>query len=185
MKSSRITIWTSEFIYPEAADAFSHFRLAEGYASKPLLVLLSFDGRLNFEADCFEDIGLHIVVATTSVGVSNIGDRPFMPSVDVLDLGEDAVDLWRLIGLLFAEYGVRNLLCEGGARVFANMLDAHLIDEEFVTLSPTFVGRSPDSFRPSYTEGVAWLPPTAPYSKPFSLHRAGDLLYLRTRCRYP
>ncbi|MEZ4612354.1 MAG: hypothetical protein R2838_19295 [Caldilineaceae bacterium] len=31
---------------------------------------------------------------------------------------------------------MRRLLCEGGARVFANLLDAHLVDEEFVTLSP-------------------------------------------------
>lgn len=177
--------WTSEFIYPEAADAFTSSRKAEGYAPKPLLVLLSFDGRLNFEADCFENVGLHIVIATTGAGVSNIGNRRFKTSVDVLDLGEVAVDLSRLVDVLFAEYGVRNLLCEGGARVFANMLDAHLIDEEFVTLSPAFVGRSPESFRPSYTEGVAWLPLSAPYSKPFSLHRAGDLLYLRTRCQYP
>ena len=69
--------------------------------------------------------------------------------------------------MLHDDYGVRHLLCEGGARVFANMLDAHLVDEEFVTLCPTFVGRSPDLFRPSYTEGVAWLPPTAPRSNPY------------------
>jgi riboflavin biosynthesis pyrimidine reductase len=86
--------------------------------------------------------------------------------------------------MLHSDYGIRNLLCEGGARVFANMLDAGLIDEEFVTFCPTFVGRSPDRFRPSYCEGVAWLPETAPYSKPISLHRAGDLLFMRTRCHY-
>lgn len=97
-----------------------------------------------------------------------------------------APDRWlRLMGVLHGDYGVRHLLCEGGARVFAGMLDAGLVDEEFLTWCPTFVGRSPDRFRPSYTEGVAWTPDTAPYSKPISLHRAGDYLFLRTRVLYP
>jgi hypothetical protein len=64
------------------------------------------------------------------------------------------------------------------------LLNLGLVDEEFVTWCPAFVGRSPERQRPSYTEGVAWLPDNAPYSKPLSLHRGGDCLFLRTRCHY-
>src|SRR5690606_24087799 len=100
------------------------------------------------------------------------------------DLGKESADLHRLMSILCSDYGVHNLLCEGGARVFAGLLDAGLVDEEFVTWCPTFVGRSPQRFRPSYTEGVAWMPDTAPYSRPISLHKAGDYLFMHTRCEY-
>lgn len=177
--------WTAEFIYPPGADTFAQVRRREGYDAKPLLVLLSYDGKLNFEADCWQDDALVIVVATTTAGLANLSNRRFAATVHLFDLGAQAVDLHRLLRLLHDDFGVQHLLCEGGARVFANMLDAHLVDEEFVTLCPTFVGRSPDLFRPSYTEGVAWFPPTAPRSAPFSMHRAGDHLFLRTRVGYP
>ena len=176
--------WTSEFIYPLGAEDFKRIRQAEGYADKPLLVLLSYDGKLNLEAACWQDEELSIVLATTQQGAVNFGSPSFPARVDVLALGEESVDLQRLVHILFQAYGVRHLLCEGGATTFANLLDAHLIDEEFVTLSPTFVGRSADRFRPSYTENVTWLPQDAPRSIPFSLHRVDDLLFLRTRCTY-
>ncbi len=177
--------WTAEFIYPAGASRFNENRQREGYAGKPLLVLLSYDGKLNLDAACWQDEELTVIVATTSAGAQQMANHRSAASTIVLDLGEKAVDLPRLARILHDDYGVRHLLCEGGARVFANMLDAHLVDEEFVALCPTFVGRSPDLFRPSYTEGVAWLPPSAPRSIPYSLHRAGDHLFLRTRCTYP
>ena len=177
-------LWTAEFIYPPAAAAFTELRRSEGYAPSPFLVVLSFDGKLNFEATCFGRDDLHIILATTERGAAHATGVRCAARLDVHNLGRQAVDLHRLVGLLYSDYGVRNLLCEGGARVFANMLDAGLVDEEFVTLCPTFVGRSDEQFRPSYTEGVAWRPETAPYSKPISLHRAGDFLFMRTRCQY-
>lgn len=180
--------WTAEFIYPDGAELFNAVRAAEGYPGKPMLVFLSYDGDLNWDAACWRDSALEIVVATTARGAANINAQDLSEldaRVHVLEFGDRAVDLPRLAALLHADYGVRNLLCEGGARVFANLLDAHLVDEEFVTLSPSFVGRTPEEPRPSYCEGVAWLPPTAPRSNPFSLHRAGDHLFLRTRCLYP
>ena len=177
-------IWTAEFIYPPDAPALADLRRSEGYRPIPLLVILSFDGGLDFNMACFKRADMHIVLATTTRGVANLQGVDCAATLEVHDLGEDAVDLQRLAQMLHSDYGIRHLLCEGGARVFAAMLDAGLIDEEFVTFCPTFVGRSPDHFRPSYTEGVAWLPDNAPHSQPLSMHRAGDLLFLRTRCRY-
>jgi len=178
-------IWTPEYICPPDAPAFTAQRQAEGYRPIPLLVILSFDGDLYMDAACFQREDHHIVLATTSKGAARAKDLTCAATLDILDLGQEAVDLPRLAQILKQDYGINNLLCEGGARVFANMLDAHLVDEEFVTFCPTFVGRSPDQPRPSYCEGVAWMPETAPYSKPISLHRAGDYLFMRTRCHYP
>ncbi|MBX3053117.1 MAG: dihydrofolate reductase family protein [Caldilineaceae bacterium] len=182
-------IWTPEFICPPEAAAFADLRQAEGYSPVPKLVILSFDGNLDFSEERFQNPDLHIILATTARGAAHAAAVDLAgqcaAGVDVLTLGGDSVDLHRLVRVLYSDYAIHNLLCEGGARVFANFLDAGLVDEEFITLCPTFVGRSPERFRPSYTEGVAWTPDNAPYSQPVSIHKSGDYLFLRTRCRYP
>jgi len=182
-------VWTPEFIYPPEAEAFNHLRRAEGYDPVPKLVILSLDGNLDFSEERFQNPDLHIILATTERGAAHAAGVNLAGQcsarVDILTLGADSVDLHRMARLLYSDFGIRHLLCEGGARVFANLLDAGLVDEEFVTYCPTFVGRSPEKFRPSYTEGVAWTPANAPYSQPVSIHKAGDYIFLRTRCLYP
>jgi riboflavin biosynthesis pyrimidine reductase len=57
----------------------------------------------------------------------------------VLVLGEDAVDLTRLRPSLH-ERGLASLLCEGGPRLLADLLDAHQVDELCLTTVPSLVG---------------------------------------------
>ncbi len=182
-------IWTPEFIYPPEAEAFTDLRRAEGYSPMPKLVILSFDASLRFSEERFQKPELHVILATTEQGAAHATAVDLVGQcsahLDILTLGDGAVDLQRMVRILYSDYGIRHLLCEGGARVFANLLDAGLVDEEFVTYCPTFVGRSAERFRPSYTEGVAWMPDTAPYSKPVSIHKAEDYIFLRNRCLYP
>lgn len=182
-------IWTADFICPPEAEAFNDLRRVEGYDPIPKLVILSYDGNLDFREERFQNSELHIILATTEKGAAHAAAVDLAgqckATVDVLTLGESSVDLHQLARLLYSEYRVRHLLCEGGARVFANLLNAGLVDEEFLTYCPIFVGRSPERFRPSYTEGMAWMPDNAPYSRPVSIHKAGDYIFLRTRCLYP
>lgn len=177
-------VWSAEFICPPDAAAFTAQRAADGRRPIPPLVILSLDGNVHVEAASFQHPEHHIILATTTEGAANASQIECPATVDILDLGKRQADLHQLVRILDQEYSVRTLLCEGGARVFGGMLDAGLIDEEFVTYCPTFVGRSPEHPRPSYCEGVAWMPENAPYSKPVSMHRAGDLFFLRTRCVY-
>jgi len=44
------------------------------------------------------------------------------------------------MGYLRAERGVRALLCEGGPRLHAQLLEAGLVDELFVTHAPKLAG---------------------------------------------
>ena len=177
-------VFCAETISPNDADAFTALRRSEGRKELPLVVILSLEGKIDWTLPCFQDARSHILLATTTVGAANVSDCDCAATVEVLILGDDIVDLQRLVTMLYDGFGVHTLLCEGGSRVFANMLDAGLIDEEFVTLCPTFIGRTPTRHRPSYTEGVAWTPATAPYSKPLNLRRAGDMLYMRTQVLY-
>jgi 5-amino-6-(5-phosphoribosylamino)uracil reductase len=174
---------SAESIYPDDAEAFAAQRKQDGRATFPLTVILSADGCLPAEAPCLNAKEQHVILATTSKGMENARQIQH-PQLDLLEFAGDLVDLRQLVRILFEKYNVRTLLCEGGANVFGGMLAAGLIDEEFVTWCPTFVGRAPDAFRPSYCEGIAWTPDAAPYSRPVSLHKGGDYLYLRTRTTY-
>jgi riboflavin biosynthesis pyrimidine reductase len=174
---------SAESIYPDDAAAFAAQRKKDGRAAFPLTVILSADGRLPADAPCLNSQDHHIILATTGKGMENARQLQH-PQLDLLEFAGDLVDLRQLVRILYEKYNVRTLLCEGGANVFGGLLAAGLIDEEFVTWCPTFVGRAPDAFRPSYCEGVAWTPDAAPYSMPVSLHKGGDYLYLRTRTLY-
>ncbi len=176
--------WTAEFIYPGEEAAFTALRQAEKRTHPPKLVVVSYAGDVNAESFCFQQPDLHIILATTTHGYEQAKDIDCTAHLDVLRLGADWVDLAQLSQLLYTDYHVRTLLCEGGPRLMGGMLQAGLVDEEFLTYCPRFVGETKEKFRPSYVEGVAFLPQTAPYSRPYSLRRAGDFLFLQTRCSY-
>lgn len=176
--------WTAEFICPTDADAFVELRQIEGRAPEPILCIVSLACDFGPGIACFQRPDLHIVLATTAQGYARGKAISCAARMDVVELGEESVDLAKLSQLLYTDYGVRNLLCEGGPRLMGNMLAAGQVDEEFVTLCPSFIGEAPGKFRPSYIEGVAFLPTTTPYSRPLSLRRAGDFLFMQTRCRY-
>ena len=172
---------SAETIYPDDAAAFTHQRRQEGRSPLPLTVILSAEGRIPEDAQCLQCCEEKVIIATTCRGVDRAKALAHACQLEVLELGEEWVDLHQLVHLLHASYQIKTLLCEGGATVFGNMLNAQLVDEEFVTWCPTFVGRDPNCFRPSYCEGVAWTPTSAPYSKPIGMHKAGDYFFLHNR----
>ena len=179
-------LWTSEFIFPDDAAAFAELRRYLGLSALPLNVFVSLNGELDPAAAVFGQPDQHVVVATTERGRAQAESRlrGCAARLDVLALGDTAADLQTLVRTLHERYGVRRLLCEGGPRVYGAMLQAGLVDEEFLTLSPLIVGEAPGAPRPSLVEGAAFAPGRAPRSTLVSLRRAGDLLFLRSRWTY-
>ncbi len=57
---------------------------------------------------------------------------------DVLVCGDDAVDLRAMIGAL-AGLGLPQVLCEGGPHLFGSLIEADLVDELCLSLSPMLV----------------------------------------------
>jgi 5-amino-6-(5-phosphoribosylamino)uracil reductase len=176
-------LWTAEFIFPSDADALAALRRHEGRTSRPLQVFLSLEGDIDpSAARVFSEEGFHVVVATTTRGAARLRTLPPVRArLDILELGDDAVDVPALLAVLRERFDVETVLCEGGPRAYGSMLAAGCIDDEFLALSPLVVGAAPDVPRPSLIEGVAFAAAAAPYSKPLTLHRAGDLLFLRAR----
>ena len=176
-------VWTAEFLWPDDAEAFRAQRRAEGRLPRPVQVFLSLDGDLDTDAAAvFADEASHVVVATTERGAARAGALgPTDARLDVLALGKEAVDIPALLDRLQADYGTTTVLCEGGPRAYGSVLAAGCLDDEFLTLSPTVIGAAPDRPRPSLVEGVALPAEAHPLSRPLSLHRAGDMLFLRSR----
>jgi riboflavin biosynthesis pyrimidine reductase len=176
-------LWTHDYIYPEDTELFTRLRTLEGLPLKPLQIFLSQEGNLFQEAKVFQE-NINIVIATTHQGAEKAKALKAKAKLDIIALGNDTVDLQRLITILYNDFDVKRLLCEGGPRVYGSLLKEKLIDEEFLTLSPTVIGNSL-STRPGLIESIAFSPKHHPLSKPISLRRAGDHLFLHSRYVYP
>ncbi len=175
-------LWTAQYIFPEEAATFARLRETDGLPPFPRQVFVSQVGEIPLDAPVLSRADLSVVIATTTEGVANLKpltDRA--PHVVALDLGRETVDMRRLMTALRQRYGVRNLLTEGGPRVYGSLLQAGIVDDEFLTLCPIVVGATPDTPRPGLVEGVAFTPTDAPRSRLLSLRRVGDHLFLRSR----
>jgi riboflavin biosynthesis pyrimidine reductase len=134
---------------------------AEGYGPLPCpAVLVSRSFRLPWEAGLFAAPGQHVLVYTRAEG--SVPDVP----ADVELVPED--DLRAVLADLRAR-GIERLLCEGGPTLNRALLDAGLLDELFLTLSPVVSGAGP----PIVADG-----PSAPLTLRSVATADGDL-YLR------
>jgi riboflavin biosynthesis pyrimidine reductase len=180
-------VWTAEYIFPDDARAFAALRRAEMRTPAPLQVFLSLEGDVDVsKAAIFAQDDHHVVLATTTRGAARARSlQATRARVDVVELGAEAADVRALLDLLRDSYGVATVLCEGGPRAYGSLLAAGCLDDEFLTLSPVVVGSAPNAPRPGLVEGVTFPARSHPWSRPLTLHRAADLLFLRSRYAFP
>lgn len=175
-------LWTHHYIFPEAEVPFTSLRHDEGRRPNPMQVFLSLEGDIDPNAAVFQRQDFTVLIATTSRGAARAQHLAECPAeVVILELGQASVDLARFVRVLCYDYQVSTLLCEGGPHVYGAMLQAGLIDDEFLTLSPVMIGSDEHKRRPSLVEGAAFLPGQAPRSSLVSVRAAGNHLFLRSR----
>lgn len=171
---------TPEFIYPEAAEAYTALR-ARCSGRAPLNVVVTGSGRVDLAEPTFHTPGLDTLVVTTREGEQRLrsehGDGLRATRVRaVADAGP--VPPAAVCLLLYEEFGVRRLLHEGGPTLLGSFLAARLVDELFITVAPQVAGRDGGPRR-GLAEGAAFLPETAPWFDLESVKRAGSHLFLR------
>jgi riboflavin biosynthesis pyrimidine reductase len=98
--------------------------------------------------------------------------------VDYLRSESGPIDLRPLLERLRSEYGVRSVLCEGGPTLNASLLPYGLVDELFLTISPSLAGGA-DAL--TIVAGAP-LPELAELELVWALEE-GSELYLRYRIR--
>ncbi|GAB4445535.1 MAG: dihydrofolate reductase family protein [Chloroflexi bacterium OHK40] len=176
--------WTPWATFPAARERLTALRAAEGRAPLPLLVVVSGSGDLPADAAALRVPGQPVLIATSASGEPRArAALAGLPSLSYHVSPGTGVDFAALLGALRAHHGVSTLLSEGGARIYAELIAARVIDEVFTTVSPIVVGNRPPPApaRPTLVEGVPFPPDAPPRLRLVSLRRHGDYLFQRAR----
>ncbi len=115
-------------------------RVERGLGEEPLACIVS--GRLALQADIplLADPAARVAILTPS--------KASLPEsaaeVNYIRAERDGLlDLPKAFAELRTRFGVRTLLCEGGPHLNAQLLEAGLVDELFLSLAPTLAGGDP------------------------------------------
>jgi riboflavin biosynthesis pyrimidine reductase len=167
-------LWTPAHVFPELATEFTALRSALGRSAEPALVVLTASGKIDFAHPALRR---GATVMTTAAGAKGMGDR-LPKTCDVVVVGKGKVlDMGNTIKEL-RERGHEVLLTEGGPHVVGQLIEDHLLDEVFLTVSPVLAGRDKEE-RFGMVEGAELLPGRGAWSKLLSARRHGDYLFLR------
>jgi riboflavin biosynthesis pyrimidine reductase len=165
--------WTPDFIYPQASDDYARLRTGLGLAPEPRLAVLTSNGYLDREIPALEGAS----VFTTSDGARRLGDGRSFPAT-ILEVGDgENLALGKVIHTLRSR-GMRMILSEGGPTVIGQLLERHLLEELFLTISPVVMGRSSSDSRPGLAQGVDLLHEGL-RAEVLSVHRHRSHLFLR------
>jgi len=94
----------------------------------------------------------------------------------LVELGEDSVDIDRLLAWLAIDARVETVVCEGGGDLVARLFAARAVDELFLTVVPRILG---GVHAPTLAAGPGFDPDQIPDPRLGSLERIGDELFLR------
>jgi len=150
-------------------------RIARGHAPYPLRVIVSNSGVINPELRVFRSSISPIVIFSTRL----------MPNPEELHhkarlhlAYADTIDLKETLGVLYRQYGVRRLICEGGSTLMAAMIREELIDEINVTFCPRIFGGEQ---APTLTAGPGRFLPDSQEFTLEAMETAGDECFVRYR----
>ncbi|HEX7345814.1 MAG TPA: dihydrofolate reductase family protein [Candidatus Limnocylindrales bacterium] len=172
--------WTPGHVHPASAASFGAWREAMGLSPVPRTVIVTAGGDIPTGHPGLADPGIPVVVATTPAGASrlastDLGEHVAVRTVETRD-ALAAHDVLRLA----TEDGARVVLTEGGPHLLGSFVDADLLDELFLTVSPQLVGRAGQE-RLGLVEGVSLAPEDGRWQHLVSVRRSTDHLFLRYR----
>lgn len=157
------------------------------------VIILTASGDVDVSLPVFNSPRVEAWLLTSARGEKNLQSRLKAlhreGKIKIISVGRGKrVDLAAAVTILRQQYSIRTLLCEGGPTVYSELLRAHLIDEDFRTLSLQVLGNStvPKIDRPTSYGDVSYTPETAPWFNLISLHYSLPYhVFLRLRYHGP
>jgi riboflavin biosynthesis pyrimidine reductase len=170
-------LWTPEYIFPAATDAFRALRAALRRGQAPRLVIVTARGELDPSERALE---VGALVLTTARSADRL--RKVLPKAsEVRAISEaDRIEVGDIFQALQAE-GYRTILTEGGPKLFGQLIESDRVDELFLTVSPALEGQSDRSF--GLIHGVDFGR-TPKRSRLLSVRRDESHLFLRYRLEH-
>jgi len=121
------------------AEELRAARVEQGMAPYPTRVLLTNSGRISPQLRIFTKDFSPIVIFSTERMPAEV--RAALASKATLHLHPGKhVDLHEMFRTLRREHGVKRLVCEGGAQIFRALVEAQLLDELYLTMTPRIFG---------------------------------------------
>lgn len=122
------------------------WRAEHDRTESPLLVIVSRSLDLDPAARCFSGPVLVLTCAA-----ADPARRARLSEVcEVIVTGQDDIELSAAVGAL-RDRGLTRLLCEGGPRLLTSLLQANLVGELCLTLTPLLLGAAPQLLRDALT----------------------------------
>lgn len=112
-------------------------RTALGKPAPAPVIVVTRSLRLDWSHRLFTEAATPTIVVTCPAAMPS---WPAGTAARPLVAGEAEVDLAAAVRALRAEFGLRQLLCEGGPALATGMLAAGLVDELCLTVAPTLIG---------------------------------------------
>lgn len=152
-------------------------RIERGQSPEPLRVIVSNRGRISTQEKVFRSGSTPPVIFSTQEIPS--GKRQELSSIaDLWLFNGSRVNLSIVLTILRREYGIRNLICEGGPSLFRSLLEISAIDELHLTWSPQVFGGTK---APTITSLPGDFLPRSARGRLANLHIADGECYLTYR----
>jgi riboflavin biosynthesis pyrimidine reductase len=166
-------MWTPSRAYPPASDHFRELRERAGLTIAPHLAVLSASGELDVREPSLQ----HATIITTESSKDGL-ERELPESAIVLALADTDLGPAAAVELLRSR-GHHRILTEGGPNVMAGLIEARVMNELFLTISPLLIGRDGATARPGIIDGVALEPEAFVGGTLKSVRVQGSHLFLR------
>jgi riboflavin biosynthesis pyrimidine reductase len=166
--------WRAERVFPAAEAELGELRRARGRPATPEIAIVTGRGSID---PSHPVLATRAVVLTSDGGAERLAGR--LPAqTSVVSLGSEVRLDPRLVVQTLRERGHTAILSEAGPHTFGGLLDARLVDELFLTVSPLVAGSRGGQSTFGLVESTQLLPPGA-RAHLRSVRRHEEHLFLR------
>lgn len=153
----RRTVETDQMEMGLPDGALREARLARGQQEYPLRVLVSGSGRISPELKVFQKTFSPVLLFTAGEPSPEVAERATVHRMEGVSISPREI-----LRVLAEEYGVKRLVCEGGAGLMRSLLEEDLVDEINLTFCPLIYG---GAAAPTLTGNVEQTPEFLPASR--------------------
>ncbi len=166
--------------FSPTSDEYRRLRATLGKLGPPLNVLVSGSGRVDLGLPMFASGEVPALIVTTTAGAMRLRKQRAPDSVEIRAVrSAGTIRAGSIIEQVCKVSAGKLILVEGGPRLLSHFFAAHVLDEQFLTLSPRIAGRDVGGQRLSLVMGRTFAPRSPLWGTLIDLRRGSNHLFLR------